>query len=398
MSATDVARTRADPPEDDTAPDVARGHLVRRVLYLLAPGLIFLGVRQIGLVVLGWMAARNKVSATEVLRSWDGQWFLAIAENGYAGVPDGLVDAFGRRSAETPLAFFPGYPTVVGWLNDLGFELLPSALAVTIAFGVITAYGLLRLGEIVRGGSREAGLILVALFAASPMSIVLSMAYSESMFCAFAVWALVFVLRREWLAAGLCVAAAGVIRPTAAALVLAVGLAALIAVVKRRDSWLPWVGGLLAPVGLVGYLAWVGAQTGEWDGWFALQRRGWDSEFDGGVATVKFSLDILGNARSVLEVATVALIVTALVLLGIGVHRKLEWPLLAYTIGVLAMDLCSNGLMNSKLRLMIPAFTLLLPVALALAKRRTSTIMLSLTALAIAGAWFGAYSITAWGY
>jgi hypothetical protein len=100
----------------------------------------------------------------------------------------------------------------------------------------------------------------------------------------------------------------------------------------------------------------------------------------------------------VLEVATVALIVIAAVLLVIGIVRKVEWPLLVYGAGVLAMDLASNGLMNSKARLMLPAFTLLIPVALALAKRRTATMALTLCALAVASSWFGAYALTSWGY
>lgn len=392
MTATDVA-----PAPTAAAPADPRG-CSRRVLRALAPAALFLGVREVGLIVLGFMAAANGTTTGEALRSWDGQWFLAIAAGGYDGVPPGLVDAFGNRTADTPLAFFPGYPTVVGWLYDAGFPLVASALAVTIACGVLSAYGLVRLGALVRGGSRRTGLVLVALFAASPMAIVLSMAYSEAMFCAAAIWALVFALERNWVAAGLTTAAAGLVRPTAAALILAVGLAALVAVLQRRDSWRPWVGGALAPVGLVGYLAWVGSRTGEWNGWFALQSAGWDSEFDGGVATVKFGLQVLGDARSVLEVTTVGFIIGALALLVVGWRRRLEWPLLVYAAGVLAMDLFSNGLMNSKARLMVPAVTLLIPVAIGLARRRTSTMVAALCGIALFGSWFGAYSITAWGY
>jgi hypothetical protein len=69
-----------------------------------------------------------------------------------------------------------------------------------------------------------------------------------------------------------------------------------------------------------------------------------------------------------------------------------------YSAGVLLMDLSSNGLMNSKARLMVPAFTLLVPVALALAKRRQSTAVLTLCAMAVASSWFGAYALTSWGY
>ncbi|MFC5290769.1 hypothetical protein ACFPM7_27280 [Actinokineospora guangxiensis] len=392
MTATEVA-----PAPSVTAAEEAPSRR-RRVLRALLPAALFLGVRQVGIIVLNLMAATNDTTAGAALRSWDGQWFLAIAAGGYDGVPPGLVDAFGNRTAETPLAFFPGYPTVVGWLYDLGFPLVASAIAVTIGCGVLCSYGLVRLGALVRGGSRRTGLVLVVLFAAAPMSVVLSMAYSEAMFCAAAVWALVFVLERDWVAAGLATAAAGLVRPTAVALVLAVGLAALVAVLSRRDGWRPWVGGALAPVGLLGYLAWVGSRTGEWNGWFTLQSEGWDSEFDGGAATVRFSLQVLGDARSVLEVTTVGLILGALALLVVAWRRRLEWPLLVYAVGVLAMDLFSNGLMNSKARLMVPAMTLLVPVAIALARRKTSTVVVVLCGLALFSSWFGAYSITAWGY
>jgi hypothetical protein len=177
-----------------------------------------------------------------------------------------------------------------------------------------------------------------------------------------------------------------------------VGLAALTAVVTRRDGWKPWVGGMIAPLGLLGYLGYVAARTGQLDGWFALQQRGWDSRFDGGAATWKFALANLGDPRSVLELTTVWILLIAVALVVLGFRRRLEWPLLVYGIGVLVMDLGSNGLMNSKARLLLPAFTLLIPAALAIAKRRTTTAVALLSGLAVFSAWFGAYAITAWQY
>lgn len=385
-------------PED--SPD-ARGRIARfaghRVTIALAPGVLYLVVRELGLLVLQLMAARWDKDVTAVLTSWDGQWFLGIAEGGYASVPDGLVDAFGRRSPETPLAFFPGYPTLVRWVDGLpGVPTIGAAFAVSLVSGVFCAYGLARLGSRVLGGSRRAGWVLVVLFAASPMAVVLSMTYSEATFCALAVWSLVGVVERRWVSAGACCAAAGLVRPTAAALIVAVCAAAAVAIWQRRDDWRPWVGGLLAPLGLVGYLGYVALSTGRWDGWFAVQRDGWDSRFDGGAATWKFALLILGEPRSVLELATVWLLVVALALVVLSFRRGLEWPLIVYGAGVLAMDLGSNGLMNSKARLLLPAFTLLVPVAAALARRRTSTVAAVLVGVSVFSAWFGAYAITAW--
>ncbi|PWW65983.1 glycosyltransferase family protein [Actinokineospora spheciospongiae] len=402
MSATDVTRSAPDraPEQPVEVPEAPGSRRVDwgRLVHLVLPAVVYLGIRQVSLLMLTWLSDHKGVRASDVLRSWDGDWFLAIAEGGYSGVPTKLVDAYGRHSMETPLAFFPGYPKVVGLLTWLGFQPVASALAVSVVAGIACAYALTRLGELVRGGSRRVGLVLVALFAGSPMAISLSMAYSEALFCAFAAWSLVFLVQRRWVYAGLWCALAGLVRTTGAALVLAVGLAALIAVIGRKQGWRPWVGGLLAPIGLLGYLGWVAVRTGEWNGWFALQERGWDSHFDWGAATWRFTVNRLADGRSILEVGTVALIALSLVLVGVAVRHRLEWPLFAYGVGVLVMDLGANGMMGSKARLMVPAFTLLIPVAVALAKRRTSTVLLVLAGFTLVGSWFGAYALTAWGY
>ena len=208
------------------------------------------------------MAARNGTTITKALTSWDGQWYLGIASGGYSGVPAAHADAFGRRTANTPLAFFPGYPALVRWVGDLpGVGLVAGAFTVSLVCGVICAYGLARLGRRV-SGSKLTGLILVVLFAASPMAIVLSMAYSEALFCALAAWSLVGVVERKWVLAGLCAAGTGLVRPTAAALVVTVVIAAIVAIVQRRDGLRPWLGLVLAPAGLVAYLGYVASRTG----------------------------------------------------------------------------------------------------------------------------------------
>ncbi|MGH3977496.1 MAG: hypothetical protein ACRDRZ_00585 [Pseudonocardiaceae bacterium] len=400
MVATTTSQAGAHPDLPAVEPAVVPDS--RRLAVLLAPALVYLVVRQVGLLVLAWMSSRNGVSVTSELTSWDGKWFLGLATGGYGDVPAGLTDAFGERGPETALVFFPGYPGLVAAVARLpGIGVVPAALVVTLAAGVTCAYGLVRLARAVPGGSYRAGLVLVALFAASPMAVVLSMAYSEALFCALAVWALVGVLERRWLLAGLCCALAGLVRPTAAALLAAVGLAALVAVVNRRDGARPWLGALLAPAGLLAYLGFVASRTGRADGWLTLQQDGWDSRLDGGISTVGFAVDVLSDAPSLLEVVTVAMLAGALVLFVLCLltwSRSEAWPLLVYAAVVLAMDLGSNGLMNSKARLLLPAFVLLLPVAVGLAHRRPSTVLGVLAALAVASAWFGAYSLTVWPY
>lgn len=379
----------------------ARWATAARVLSALLPAALYLGIREFGLLMLDWTASRNHISPTTALNSWDGEWFLAVAKYGYANVPMGLTDAFGRRDAFTPLAFFPGYPTAVRWLAELpGVSLTSAALVLSAASGVACAYALMRMAEalpwITR--QREVGFILVVLFAASPMAIVLSMAYSEALFCALVAWSLVGLLEHRWLLAGLAAAGAGLVRPTAAALVLTVVIAAVVAIARGRDSWRPWAGGVLAPVGLIGYLAFVADRTGDLGGWFAVQAQGWNSQFDGGIATVRFGLSVLATGRSVLEVTTVAILIAAIALVVVAIRLRIGWPLITYGVLVLAMDLGSNGLMNSKARLLLPAFTLLIPVAIGLSRRRRGTMITVLAGAVLASAWFGAYVLTGWQY
>ena len=397
-----MASTVLPPPACGHAAPVSSMAQLQRASAFLAPALVYLTIRQASLLVLAWMSAATGVGTRSALTSWDGAWFLSLAAGGYGGVPAGMVDAFGERTAQTSLAFFPGYPAlvaVVSWVSGVGVT--AAAFVVSAAAGVATAYGLVRLAETVPHGSRRAGLVLVALFAAAPMSIVLSMTYSEALFCALAIWCLLGLLRRQWLLAGVCSAAAGLVRPTAAALVAAVVLAGLVAVARGQDGWRPWVAALAAPSGLVGYLAFVAARTGRWDGWFALQQQGWDSGFDGGRATLRFTGRVLTTAPSVLELITVWLLVGALVLLvlcALDWWRGPVWPLLVYAVTVLAMDLGSSGVMNSKARLLLPAFVLLLPVAIGLARQRTALLVLTLTGLTGFSAWFGSYALTVWPY
>jgi hypothetical protein len=401
-----AAAGQASGSDDTAAPDEAgeafRGKATRWLAELwpvIAPAAVFLGIRAIGLVWLSHVSDVYDKSLTHQLSRWDGRWMLGIAGGGYSEVPPGLSDAFGHRTAETPYAFFPGYPGAVGLIRYItGTPALASGIAVSLAAGVFLAYGLATLGELVPGGSRRAGLYLVALVSAAPMGLVWSMTYSEGLFSAFSVWALVAVLRRHWVIAGACAAMAGTIRPTAGALLLAVGAAMLLAAYRRQDSWRPWAGGVIAPLGLLGYLGFVAWKLGSPSGWFGLQQRGWRSQFDVGRATTRFSFDVLTSGRSVLEVGTVLVLVGAVVLLVVCIRTRVPWPLWVYAAGVLVMDVGSNGLMNSKARLALPAVTLLIPVALALAKRRPITVAGVLVAATLASAWFGAYSLTGWNY
>jgi hypothetical protein len=367
-------------------------------LRVLTPGVLYLAIRLLGVLVLVVLCVVHHKPLAVALSAWDGQWYLQIAAHGYDGVGPDMVDGFGHRDRNTALAFFPAYPALIRAVTVIpGIGVLGAAILVSLVMGVFTAYGLVRLARRIDPAGRI-GLLLVALFAAEPMSVVLSMPYTEAMFCALAVWGLIGVLERKWLLAGACCAVAGLVRLTAAALVAVVLIAAVIAVVRRRDSWRPWLTVLLAPLGMVLYLGWVAIRTGRPNGYFVLQQRGWSSAFDGGLSTLSFAVETLSTNASVLETFTVWIVLIALVLLVLCIRNRLPWPLILFSFLVLVQDLGSDGLMYSKIRLMLPAFPLLFPLVTGLAKQRTGARACILVLVVCFGAWFGAYSLTAWQY
>jgi hypothetical protein len=351
---------------------------------------LYLAVRLVGLVVLAVMAGAHDRTLLDVLKSWDGDWYLSIADHGYTAGDGGLVDAAGNFTQNTTLAFFPGYPMLIALLSSLtATSPVFVGLAVSLAAGVVAAYGITRLA-----GSRRTGLILVALFASTPMAVTLSMVYSEALFSACAAWALVGVLERRWWLASLCCVGAGLVRPSAGVLILIVIVAVLLYGRTYRGVFVA----LLCPLGLVGFMLFVADRTANPFGWFVLQKAGWGTAFDGGVNTGEFVGTVLTSNASLMETANVLVVLGAVVLCVVVVVRGLPWPLVAYGVGLVVMTAGSSGVTYSKMRLLVPAFTLLLPIAVGLARRRTGTVLAVLAATALLSGWFGGYALTAWPY
>lgn len=387
----------------------------------LWPILIYFAVRLLGLVVLSWLAAANNTAVMDKLGGGDGSWFMAIAEYGYSNVPDGHFDRFGNRNPLTAYAFFPGFPYAMRALLVLpSVSPIGAALAVNVIAGSLAAVGVGRLGALtVRSMAHRSpllrtsgllvqpervGLILVVLFAATPMSVVLIMAYTEALFCAFTVWALVAVLERRWVFAGVMAGLAGTVRPTAVVVIGVVGLAALIAFVQawrrrnndplRRERVTTLAAMLISPVGYLGYLGIVGYVSGNPAGWFRIQDEGWDTSFDWGLNSWGFTMFALRSAKEVSVVGTVIMMVSVVVLVIVSAWARLPWPVWLYGALLTLSVVGSDGIVSSRPRLLLPAFVLLLPVAIGLARHRTGPIIAMSIGLALMSGWIGAHMLT----
>ncbi|MEU8878819.1 hypothetical protein [Streptomyces hydrogenans] len=353
-----------------------------------SPLLLALGgyalTRVLGLAALAVAAAvTGKDGFHRLSGRWDSVWYVRIAEHGY-----GYQVTLPNGDVHSDLAFFPLLPALERGLSAvLPLDAAGAGLLVSWTASLAAAWGLYRCGEHVV--SARAGIVLAVLWGAYPTAFVQSMAYTETLFTALAAWSLYAVLRERWILAGLLCAFAGLTRPTAAALIAALGVTALVALV--RDRRLPWrtvAGVLLAPLGWLGYVVYVGVRESSPTAYFDVQA-GWGNSIDGGVALARFIASLPWPAALGL-CAALALLAWLVVLC---VRQRQPLPLLVFTVGVVVVSLVGAAYFGSRPRLMMPAFGLLLPPAAALARVRTGPAAATLAGLALASAVYGAFTL-----
>ena len=295
----------------------------------------------------------------------------------------------------TNIVFFPAYPYAIKAVAATGLSELWAGIVLAWLAGLAAAWGIFAVGAHVY--DRRVGVALAVLWGVLPHAIVESMVYSEALFTALAAWCLYALLRRQWLAAGALCLLAGTTRAAAGVLVAVVMVAAVIALVRGATAGGRPPRSCSRRSGSLGYLAWVAHALDRWDGWFYMQDKGWHLRFDGGRATLHTFVHRVLLEPTQLELYEVsAVLVASVVLLVLLAYLRPPWPLLAYAAGLVALTLGGEGYYHSKSRFLLPAFPLLLPVAVALGRTRLRTSGLVLSVLALASAWYGGYLLLQW--
>ncbi|HET9516603.1 MAG TPA: mannosyltransferase family protein [Actinoplanes sp.] len=356
------------------------------------------------LVMLSWLDGTGRPDGrlVERLVSWDSGWFLKVATQGY---PAGYSFENGEL-AGNGLAFFPVYPLLIRGVAALGLEADLAALAVSWTASVGAAVALHLLGTSLH--DRRAGWALVVLCCAQPMSIVLSMAYSEAVFLALVAGTLVAAHRRAWWAAGLLGFGAAMTRPTGLAVALAVAAAALLAVRDHRRARAagtaperilsPLLAAAAALAGVPLYLGWVAWRVGDLDAWFAIQTAGWGTSFDSGANTLRFLGTTFGGGEGWVPISTALILIAALYATVVALFARPWVPLAVYGLTVLVLVYGQAGFYHSKVRLLVPVLLILLPAAVAAARARPRVAVPALAAWALFGLWYGAHMVTVWQY
>jgi hypothetical protein len=326
-----------------------------------------------------------------LIKSWDGSRYLIIAFHGYSYVP-------GDMRHDSIFAWFPGYPAAiraVAWISGAGA--VGAGLGVTIAAGLAAAWGLTRLGMTLTG-DRRVSLLTTALWAAAPGSIVLSMVYSEALFCALAIWCLIALAERRWLTAAGLTVLAGTVRSSAQALVAAVTVAALLALIQAARArqpiaawWRPAAALLLAPLGLFGYWGYVAWAVHRPSGWFWVEKN-LHLGLDWGQSILLALKNTLIDEPTAFVTLTLLVIAAAVALAVCSLTERLPVYVHVYTLAVVLIALAAGPyFFGGKPRFLLPAVLLGLPLARLLAPARTWVLIPLIAMFAAASTWFGLY-------
>jgi hypothetical protein len=298
----------------------------------------------------------------DALHRWDGTWYLR-ATAGY-NYPDVSVPELGQVN----IAFFPLFPFLIRVVRSLtGWTPLAASLVVTAVFGALAIIAIWLLVHHISGRDiADRAALLVAFF---PGTIALTMVYSEGVMVTAAAGCLLALLHRNWWMAGVLGALASAARPNGIALALACAVAACMAIARDRE-WRALVAPALAPLGMIGYLGWLWANTGAANVWFRVQDEGWGEGIDFGARTVgdlttwyarlPRDLDFL-NIPFIIHLRAVGLIFV-IVTLVLMIRWRPPAVIWAYTIGILAPSLLSQTL-GARPRFIFTAFPLVVALA-----------------------------------
>jgi hypothetical protein len=357
--------------------------------------LLYLVTRLAQLTAIGWMTPAGGPSVRDHLLVWDAGWFVRVATEGYA---HGYSYDDSGQMVGNGLAFFPLYPLLIRASAATGLSAPTAALVVAWLAAAAAAVLLHLLGTSLY--SRRAGFALVVLACAQPMSVALSMAYSEGLFLALVAGMLLAAHRRAWPAAGALGLAAALTRPTGAAAAVALALAALgtLRGGGRAERWQALTAAGVALAGVPAYLVWVALRVGDWNAWFTIQTAGWGSSFDYGSSVVRFAADSLRAGGDWVPLSTVWILAAAVVAAAVAVAQRVWPPLTVYGLLALILVLGQAGYYHSKPRLLVPVLLILVPAAVALGRARPRTAVPVLAGYAAFGIWYGAHMVAVWPY
>lgn len=316
----------------------------------------------------------------------DAYFYLRIAEHGYPRVlssPWSFSSSGAGRAA-----FFPLFPLLIRFASLLtGGNYLVAGLVVTVLTGAASAVGVWAVAARVR--DRRVADRAVVLYCFFPGAITFSLLYSEPLAVALGAAALLALLDRRWLLAGIIGALSTAERPTMIVLVAVSGVAALQAIWTRRE-WRSLLAPVLTPLGILAFFGYLGRRYHNYGFWFEVEREGWHQHFDWGVHALQsvFWIDPVARQNKVFIVVLGIMFVAAVAGIAMMIAARLPIPVTLFGILVVLSCLPSYG-ESTKPRFVWVAFPLFIGAAAKLPRAvYWPTLILSAALLAFLIGWW----------
>ena len=213
-----------------------------------------------------WPILPRSSALSAVLSRWDGAWYVLVANRGYPN-----RSQLGQHLSD--VAFHPAYPLLVRGTSAITHLSLPTAaVVVSTILGFAATALVFVLADRWRG--REVAARAALLFALFPGSFVLSMAYAEGLMLVATIAALLLVIQRRWLWAGVAAAVATAARPNALPIVLTLMCVAVVEVLRRRE-WRALLAPAVGCAGIGSFYLYLWIHSGSFTAWLRSERVMW---------------------------------------------------------------------------------------------------------------------------
>jgi len=294
----------------------------------------------------------------------DANFYLGIAEHGYpvriwsgSRVRHWIGGPVAGRAA-----FFPLFPLLIRLTSYLtGGSCLIAGLIVSVLAGAASAVGVWALAA--RVSDRQVADRAVVLYCFFPGAMTFGMLYSEPLAVALGAAALLSLVERRWLLAGVIGAVGTAERPTLIILAAVSGVAAIQAIWTRRE-WRALLAPALTPLGMLAFFGYLGHRYHDYAFWLQVEKAGWNQHIDWGVHTLRivFWADPATAKYKVFNLVLMIMFIAAVAGIAMALAARLPLPVTLFGVLVVLMCVITYG-QSTKPRFVWSGFTLFIGAA-----------------------------------
>ena len=234
---------------------------------------LYVGLRAV-LLLGNVLAARMTMAPSWLLpfTAWDGHWYTQVAHSWYGSSELSL-----GQLTYSAGGFEPGWPIVIKFGTLFGLSFSGSAFLMSVVVGAITVYAIWRLSREIVPRNSLAATTAVLVFPGA--AVAFGLAYSEVLSIGCAAATLFFLIRRRWVLAGIVGAVATATSSLAVVLPVACLVEAIV-VIRQRREYKSLVSVFIAPLGFIGFVAYLGYLANDPFYWWKLQGQAWGAKIE----------------------------------------------------------------------------------------------------------------------